>query len=355
MTGIHPARLVVLVPAHNEGEQISATIESLLAQTLPAHRIVVVADNCTDDTVDIASSYAGVAVTQTVGNRHKKSGALLHGWKTYCGDADYVFTMDADTILSPNFFEKAVPLMEGRPDLGGASACPQMKAVPARLSPWGEMLWRLNRLDYGGYMRVLCRWKFVPEVLSGCGTIFRQSALLRVAEDHDGSPWDLASIVEDYKISLDLRRLGYPLAIIPGVGAYTDTPTTVRELWTQRVRWAGGTWQELARAGWQPYTRRVWMTVIGGCAASLIRVLALTAWALVLMLDLPIVWSLWWAIPLAIAMADRVDALRYTLDADWKDALLALAILPMELMSMLRESWTVWSGWSVARRRRLAW
>ena len=74
--------VVCLVPAHNEEEQIAATIESLLAQTIPV-KIIVSADNCTDRTVEIARSYPGVIVRQTVENSHKKAGALNQAWHAY--------------------------------------------------------------------------------------------------------------------------------------------------------------------------------------------------------------------------------------------------------------------------------
>src|SRR5271154_6797185 len=44
----------MLVPAHNEALGIRATIESLFAQTSQGDRIVVIADNCTDATAQIA-------------------------------------------------------------------------------------------------------------------------------------------------------------------------------------------------------------------------------------------------------------------------------------------------------------
>ena len=47
-------RLTVLVPAYNEALTIAATLESLWGQTRPPDRVVVVADNCTDDTPGIA-------------------------------------------------------------------------------------------------------------------------------------------------------------------------------------------------------------------------------------------------------------------------------------------------------------
>lgn len=346
--------LTVLVPAHNEEEQIASTIESLLSQTLAPDRIVVISDNSSDSTVAIASQYH-VVVMETMDNPHRKAGALNQGWELHCQDADYVFTMDADTVLAPDFFERSIQLVEERPEVGGACSCPMLKQMP-ETSVWGSMLWRQSRLDFGGYMRILCRWKFTPEVLSGYGTIFRADALNGVAAQNENQhPWDVRSIVEDYKISLDLRSIGYKLAIIPGAIAYTDAPLSLKELWVQRLRWSGGTWQELARAGWKPYTRKVWLTAIGCIASSVMRVLAVSAWILVLSLGLPIAWSWVWLIPLLVAVIDRVDMTRYTKNADWKDVVFVALLLPMEFMSILREAWTIKSAWIVARGRNLAW
>ena len=348
-------RITVLLPAHNEAAQIAATIESLLAQTHRPEQIIVVADNCTDATVAIARTYP-VTVMETVDNPHRKAGAMNQAWLAYAQGADYVFTMDADTVLSANFFELAVAEMESDPNLGGASACPMLKPLAAGTSPWGQMLWRLARLDFGGYMRILCRWDFAPEVLSGYGAIFRAEALRRIAAERpDGLPWATESIVEDYRVSMDLRRLGYRIAIIPAALAFTDTPLTLRELWVQRIRWSGGTWEELVRAGWQPYTRRAWRGVASCTGAALLRVLAVLVWVGAVALGIPIIWSWWWLIPLVIAAVDRLDMARYTKGADWRDAVLVLAFAPMEFLSLLREAWTVRSLFLVARRRRLSW
>ena len=47
--------VIALVPAHNEEEQISATLDSLLAQTIPLDKILVILDNCTDSTEQIVA------------------------------------------------------------------------------------------------------------------------------------------------------------------------------------------------------------------------------------------------------------------------------------------------------------
>ena len=62
-----PVTVTVLIPAHNEAGCIEATLESLLSQSHPPEKIVVVADNCTDDTVSIARR-VGVEVFESVDN-----------------------------------------------------------------------------------------------------------------------------------------------------------------------------------------------------------------------------------------------------------------------------------------------
>jgi len=64
--------ITVLIPAHNERESIKATVESVKTQTLPANRIIVVTDNCSDDTAAIAGG-AGATVMASVGNKGKKA------------------------------------------------------------------------------------------------------------------------------------------------------------------------------------------------------------------------------------------------------------------------------------------
>src|SRR5262245_48707869 len=102
-------RLTVLVPAHNEGLTVAATLRSLWGQTWPPDKVVVVADNCTDDTVDVAHRH-GADVFTTVGNTEKKAGALnqaLDEMFAHIDARDVAMVMDADSVIVPEFLETA--------------------------------------------------------------------------------------------------------------------------------------------------------------------------------------------------------------------------------------------------------
>ena len=114
-----PLRLTALVPAHDEALTIAATLDSLQSQTRPPDRIVVVADNCTDDTAEIARKH-GAEVFTSVNNTHKKAGALnqaLSGMFDHIDIRDVVLVMDADSVLVPEFLQTAMERLEADPDL----------------------------------------------------------------------------------------------------------------------------------------------------------------------------------------------------------------------------------------------
>ena len=73
------AKVVVLVPAHDEEAVIGATL-ALLVPTLPAGgRVVVVADNCHDLTADVARSYGAEVVERQDPIQRGKGFALDFG------------------------------------------------------------------------------------------------------------------------------------------------------------------------------------------------------------------------------------------------------------------------------------
>ncbi len=104
-----PVTVTVLIPAHNEEDKIAATLQSLQDHDDPPDRIIVVADNCTDRTADLARA-AGVEVIASVGNTKKKAGALnqvLAVILPELDENDTVMVMDADTVLDRGYLAAA--------------------------------------------------------------------------------------------------------------------------------------------------------------------------------------------------------------------------------------------------------
>jgi poly-beta-1,6-N-acetyl-D-glucosamine synthase len=228
-------RVVALIAARDEQDQIAATLASLSAQTRPPDRVVVMADNCTDATVEVARA-CGVEVVETRDNTARKAGALNQGLALLADERfDYLLQLDADTELTPRFVEAAIAELESDPTLGG---------VCARFFPRVRrgLLGALQRLEYARYDHSRMRCGGRVSVLSGTAAVLRAAALPE-------RPWSETSLVEDYVLTLDLRRRGWAVRAGADMIAYTDSMATLAELWRQRIRWTRGTIEELARAG----------------------------------------------------------------------------------------------------------
>ena len=213
------ATVTVLVPAHNEEQGIASTIEGLLNQRTPEWLkitdIVIVANNCTDRTAEIARRYP-VTVQEMLHNQHKKSGAMNVGWASCGRDSEYVLTMDADTVLLPDTVAGMAAELVEDGTLGAVcarywakeGARPAVAAAAPRVRP----LRRHARAARMARQRRQRRCGHVPAggAAAGC-------RIARKAE-----PWDNASLIEDYALTLDLKTLEWRVASGRAAHVYTE-------------------------------------------------------------------------------------------------------------------------------------
>lgn len=205
-----PVTVTVLIPAHNEAACIGRTIASLRSQSHEPARIVVVADNCSDDTVAIARA-AGVDVFETVNNTKKKAGGLnqaLPHVLADLGDNDTVMVMDADTTLDQGFLAAAV---------GRLTDDRALMAVGGLF--YGEdgagLIGQFQRNEYTRYAREISRRRGRVFVLTGTASIFRPRALRTVAAERGrtipgvpGDFYDTVVLTEDNELTLAIKSLG---------------------------------------------------------------------------------------------------------------------------------------------------
>ncbi|NJK27719.1 MAG: glycosyltransferase, partial [Coleofasciculaceae cyanobacterium SM2_3_26] len=96
-------KLAVLVPAHDEAAGIKATLTSLLPQLVEGDRLVVIADNCTDATAEIAREVGATVIERQDTNRRGKGYALDYGLRYLeeTNPPDVVAIVDADCRVEP--------------------------------------------------------------------------------------------------------------------------------------------------------------------------------------------------------------------------------------------------------------
>jgi cellulose synthase/poly-beta-1,6-N-acetylglucosamine synthase-like glycosyltransferase len=260
-----PVTVTVLVPAHNEAACIADTLASLQAQSYRPERIVVVADNCTDATEEIATAL-GIEVFRTVGNTRKKAGALNQALSELLptqGENDLVMVMDADTTLDDGFLEAAVRRMTDDRAL---------MAIGGLFygEPGKGLLGQLQRNEYTRYAREMKRRRGRVFVLTGTASLFRPRALRTVAEERGrslpgvpGDVYDTIALTEDNELTLALKSLGGLMISPPDCTVVTEVMPTWRALWVQRLRWQRGALENLGAYGLTPQTFRYWAQQLG--------------------------------------------------------------------------------------------
>ena len=349
-----PLSIHVLVPAWNEADQLGATLDSLLAQKRPADRIIVIPNGCTDETPDIAWSYAeqyeNVTVLELPKLKHRKSEALNRAWSQFSREADIVITADADTTFDPEAFgqwenEFMSRTRDSKGRLRGGSVA---KAVVL-----GEGFWkRMQKLEYSRVVdSSLIRG--TTSVLAGAGTAFSGKALVQIANLGDGreGPWSYDSMTEDYEITLQLRKLGWLCTTSPTVRMYTDGMKDLPSLWSQRMKWSTGQYHELLRHGITRYTFRDW----GGhfMMAFMIGIQFLWIWIIgkgAATGSIEIHWF-WWAVYPAIFLTFELYMCSRTADVERNDYLWTLATMPAIAFRAIGMAWLMWSMAVVIRER----
>jgi len=117
----------IIIPAHNEEAFLADTLNSVLGQSLPPKRIVVVNDHSSDDTEAIIDAFTArhpgiLKVNISTSPEHipgsKVINAFRHGLQKLDTEYDFLVKLDADVMLPENYFEKIAYIFSGHPQVG---------------------------------------------------------------------------------------------------------------------------------------------------------------------------------------------------------------------------------------------
>lgn len=349
-----PVTITVLIPAHNEAGCIAATIASLRSQSHPPERIIVVADNCSDETVPIARA-AGVEVVETVGNTKKKAGGLNQVLALVLpdqGDNDTVMIMDADTTLDQGFLEAAVQRLTNDRAL---------MAVGGLFygEEGGGLIGLFQRNEYTRYARDVSRRRGRVFVLTGTASIFRPRALRTVAAERGrslpgvpGDVYDTLVLTEDNELTLALKSLGALMISPSECTVVTEVMQTWRALWAQRLRWQRGAVENLGDYGLRPAVMRYWAQQLG-IGYGVIAIVGYLLLILVMLLSLDQwVWFPFWVGVGGLFVVERVVTVWR---GGWQARLLALTLFPELAYSLVLNAVFVKGVLDIAVRRQASW
>jgi cellulose synthase/poly-beta-1,6-N-acetylglucosamine synthase-like glycosyltransferase len=345
-------QIVALLPAHNEAESIATTLRALQAQTRVPDRVIVICDNCTDATADIAREH-GATVWATSGNTHQKAGALNYALARVLpelADDDAVLVQDADSFLDRDFVAvTAAKLDEGFGAVGGNF----------RGREGGGLCGTFQCNEYARYARDNARKHGRVLCITGVGTLFRVSALRAVAaaiaggrlpDSGGGFVYSYATLTEDNWMTLALKHLGFRYVCPKGATMSTEAMLTWRALARQRLRWKRGAFEDLLSFGLTRHTLKGWglqLVSTLGVIATLVYVGTLLAapW----LGFHPKVWFL--SITVVYAL-ERVITVR---SRGWRVQLASAAVFPEWFYDLFLQSVQVRALWGAFWRTQKSW
>ncbi|MFE2587157.1 glycosyltransferase [Streptomyces sp. NPDC059378] len=345
-------RLAVLIPAHNEQDRIADAIDGLWRQNRRPDLIVVVADNCTDDTAAVATAH-GAQVFHTRGNTHKKAGALNQAiaWMLpHLDDRDLLLVQDADTVLNPWFTETAVATFNRKVGAVGGVFYGE---------EGGGLLGLLQRMEFHRYAWELDRTGGRAQVLTGTGTMFRARVLREVRAARragtiggGNSYYSLASLTEDDEMTKAVKTLGYRAMSPAGCAVVTEVMPTLPKLWHQRLRWQRGALENLRDYGWTRVTARYFVQqfLMGFGALSFLVYLTFMTMSTAIY-GLPGLSPFWTSIGLVFVVEKTVSVRR----AGPKALLVALLMVPEMLYDLFQHAVYFSSLWGLLRRSEEKW
>jgi cellulose synthase/poly-beta-1,6-N-acetylglucosamine synthase-like glycosyltransferase len=226
-------RFALVIAAHNEEKVIEHIIDSLINQNYPKHLfdIFVVADNCTDNTAEIAQRH-GAIVYKRFNTCEKGKGYALE-WmfsKIYNmeGKYDVISVFDADNLVASNYlFEMNKQLCKGHKVVQGYidSKNPFDSWITCSYS---IAFWLSNRIFQlpRYYLGLTCG-------LCGTGFCIDISVLKKIG-------WGATCLTEDLEFTMKLALNGMKVAWAHNAIVYDEKPLTLKQSWHQRKRWMQG-------------------------------------------------------------------------------------------------------------------
>ena len=229
--GSGKARLLFLIPAHNEAAFLPECLRSLrrMSGRAAISRLVVAADACSDTTEAIATAH-GVDVRSHRGIEPLGKALLLGRVISELPVSDYdaIVIVDADSVVDPSFADE----MAAVPDLRRVAAQGRLGVLKPDASWISLLADLLVAVKFDGQLPLKADVG-LNSPLVGNGMCIGSELLERLG-------WKCATIKEDLELYARFTAAGAAIRYVPGARVFAHQPVRLADARTQRIRWQRG-------------------------------------------------------------------------------------------------------------------
>jgi cellulose synthase/poly-beta-1,6-N-acetylglucosamine synthase-like glycosyltransferase len=231
-------RVVVLVPARNEEENILECLQSLVQLNYPkeAIQIWVGDDNSTDNTAQIIQQFAAensgihyYKVDKNLGSARAKGNVLEH--LVQATEANYIFVTDADIKVSTNWVRQLLPKLISQ-ECGIVSGTTLVQGN-SLFKTWQGIDWTIGNGNLIGLDRL-----GIKSTAVGNNMAFTRTAYLKTG----GYSHMEFSVTEDFQLFKAIRQAGFGSLNFMDAASLniSKAQESIKNLLHQRKRWMIG-------------------------------------------------------------------------------------------------------------------
>lgn len=237
-------KYAILIPARNEAPVIANLIESIHKQDYPQDLIAifVVADNCTDNTAQIARENGAICYERQNPNERTKGFALKYLFEQI--EKDYgiqsfegYFIFDADNLLKKDYVSRMNDSFDS-----GEKIITSYRNTKNLSESWIASTYALHWIRSIRWRHRTRSFLHLATNIQGTGFLFSNEIV------KDG--WKYTSLTEDRALTADCVVDGYEISYNDKAVFYDEQPVSLRVALRQRTRWAKGHLQAFGESGW---------------------------------------------------------------------------------------------------------
>ncbi|MGE4485697.1 MAG: glycosyltransferase family 2 protein [Oscillospiraceae bacterium] len=238
-------KYAVLIAARNESRVIGELLDSIKSQDYPKELldVFVVADNCTDETAEVARRHGATVFIRYNKQKVGKGYALNFAFKQIddlCGIDCYegYLVFDADNVLDEHYVREINAVFDNGYRV--VTSYRNSKNLGYNWISAGYGLWFLRESKYLNGARMICRTSCA---ISGTGFLVSSEII------KDDGGWKYNLLTEDIEFTVDKVIHNEVIGYCETAILYDEQPVDFKASWNQRMRWTKGFYQVMRRYG----------------------------------------------------------------------------------------------------------
>lgn len=253
-------KVSIVVPAYNEEKGVVKGIKAILEIKYPNYEVMIVNDGSKDKTLEVCKPFLQDPRVRILDKKVNQGKALALNDALPCLTGDIVVVLDADAEPDHSLLTHLVWQFRFT-RVGAVTGHPRVKNVI-------NFLARIQVVEFASIIGLLRRSQRILGrivTVSGIVAAFRKEAL------YDVGGFSPDMYTEDIEITWKLQRRFWDVRYEPRAIVWMDVPTTFQAFFKQRLRWARGLMQVLARHSgvifsWK--SRKMWVIYYESCLST---------------------------------------------------------------------------------------